>query len=109
MESSWKWGENYLPRVSKCTYLGIDFQCNGAWGANIEMVYSGRKKANQYSLLMHIWLSQGEFAPLFAHSLYLLPTVILVMCLCLCGSTQTIVDGFGAEHVVVMSRLNMIK
>ena len=25
VESSWKWGEQDLPRVSKYTYLGIDF------------------------------------------------------------------------------------
>ena len=30
---AWKWGENSLPKVCKYTYLGIDFQCNGAWDA----------------------------------------------------------------------------
>ena len=35
VEGDWKWGENSLP---KYTYLGIDFQCNGAWDAHIKRV-----------------------------------------------------------------------
>ena len=31
VEESWKWGEDVLTNVSKYTYLGIVFQCNGAW------------------------------------------------------------------------------
>ena len=41
-------GENSLPKVCKYTYLGIDFQCNGAWDAHIKrVVENGRKKVNQ--------------------------------------------------------------
>ena len=41
VEGSWKWGEDVLPNVS---YLGIDFQCNGAWDVHIKSaVDSGRK------------------------------------------------------------------
>ena len=48
VESDWKWGENSLPKVCKYTYLGIDFQCNGAWDAHIKrVVENGRKKVNQ--------------------------------------------------------------
>ena len=36
VEGDWKWGENSLPKVCKYTYLGIDFQCNGAWDAHIK-------------------------------------------------------------------------
>ena len=43
-EGDWKWGENSLPKVCKYTYLGIDFQCNGAWDAHIKrVVENGRK------------------------------------------------------------------
>ena len=31
VEGSWKWGEQDLPRVSKYTYLGINFAESGAW------------------------------------------------------------------------------
>ena len=37
------WGEHALPRVSKYTYLGIDFTSTGAWDVHI----NGRKKVNQ--------------------------------------------------------------
>ena len=48
VEGDWKWGENSLPKVCKYTYLGIDFQCNGAWDAHIKrVVENGRKKVNQ--------------------------------------------------------------
>ena len=36
VEGSWKWGEQDLPRVSKCTYLGIDFAESGAWDVHIK-------------------------------------------------------------------------
>ena len=37
-----------MPKVCKYTYLGIDFQCNGAWDAHIKrVVENGRKKVNQ--------------------------------------------------------------
>ena len=38
VKGDWKWGENSLPKVCKYTYLGIDFQCNGAWDAHIKSV-----------------------------------------------------------------------
>ena len=45
---TWKWGEYDLPMVTKYTYLGIDFACNGAWDGHIKKVLdSGRKKVNQ--------------------------------------------------------------
>ena len=45
---SWKWGQHALPKVSKYTYLGIDFECNGAWDAHVKKVIDGgRKKVNQ--------------------------------------------------------------
>ena len=31
VEGSWNWGEQALPRLSKYTYLGVDFTSNGAW------------------------------------------------------------------------------
>ena len=35
-------------KFCKYTYLGIDFQCNGAWDAHIKrVVENGRKKVNQ--------------------------------------------------------------
>ena len=34
----WKWEENNLPKLYKYTYLGIDFQFDGAWDSHIEMV-----------------------------------------------------------------------
>ena len=30
VEGSWNWGEQDLPRLSKFTYLGVDFTSNGA-------------------------------------------------------------------------------
>ena len=48
VDGSWSWGEHKLPTVSKYTYLGIDFQCNGAWDMHIKKVVdNGRKKVNQ--------------------------------------------------------------
>ena len=48
VEGSWKWGEQDLPRVSKYTYLGIDFAESGAWDVHIKkVVASGKKKVNQ--------------------------------------------------------------
>ena len=31
----WKWGDQDLPTVTKCTYLGVDFTSNGAWDVHI--------------------------------------------------------------------------
>ena len=36
VEGSLKWGEQDLLRVSKCTYLGIDFVESGAWDVHIK-------------------------------------------------------------------------
>ena len=37
-----------LPRVSKYTYLGIDFACNVAWDVHIQKVHDNcKKKVNQ--------------------------------------------------------------
>ena len=48
VEGSWKWGEQDLPRVSKYTYLGIDFAESGAWDVHKKkVVASGKKKVNQ--------------------------------------------------------------
>ena len=42
-EGSWNWGEQALPRLSKYTYLGVDFTSNGAWDEHV----NGRKKISQ--------------------------------------------------------------
>ena len=48
VDGCWRWGECNLPTVSKYTYLGIDFQCSGAWDMHIKKVVdNGRKKVNQ--------------------------------------------------------------
>ena len=49
VEGEWKWGERALPRVSKYTYLGIDFACNGAWDVHIHKVHS-----NLFSYLVYL-------------------------------------------------------
>ena len=35
VEGSWNWGEQALPRLSKYTYLGVDFTSNGAWDKHV--------------------------------------------------------------------------
>ena len=48
VDGAWKWGEHSLPRVSKYTYLGVDFTSNGAWDEHIRKVLdNGRKKVNR--------------------------------------------------------------
>ena len=42
VEGSWNWGEQALPRLSKYTYLGVDFTSNGAWDEHV--LQNGRKK-----------------------------------------------------------------
>ena len=45
VEGGWKWGEHKLPKVSKYSYLGIDFASNGAWDVHLKKVLdNGRKK-----------------------------------------------------------------
>ena len=45
VEGSWNWGEQALPRLSKYTYLGVDFTSNGAWDEHVKRVLqNGRKK-----------------------------------------------------------------
>ena len=44
VEGSWKWGQDSLPNVSKYTYLGMDFQFNGAWDAHVKRVVDSGKK-----------------------------------------------------------------
>ena len=47
-EGSWNWGEQALPRLSKYTYLGVDFTSNGAWDEHVKRVLqNGRKKISQ--------------------------------------------------------------
>ena len=46
VEGSWNWGEQALPRLSKCTYLGVDFTSNGAWDEHVKL-QNGRKKISQ--------------------------------------------------------------
>ena len=42
------WGEQALPRLSKYTYLGVDFTSNGAWDEHVKRVLqNGRKKISQ--------------------------------------------------------------
>ena len=48
VEGSWNWGEQVLPRLSKYTYLGVDFTSNGAWDKHVKRVLqNGRKKISQ--------------------------------------------------------------
>ena len=48
VEGSWNWGEQALPRLSKYTYLGVDFTSNGAWDEHVKRVLqNGRKKISQ--------------------------------------------------------------
>ena len=48
VEGVWKWGEQVLPRVSKYTYLGVDFMSNGAWDEHIKRILdNGRNKVNK--------------------------------------------------------------
>ena len=42
------WGEQALPRLSKYTYLGVDFTSNGAWDEHVKRVLqNGKKKISQ--------------------------------------------------------------
>ena len=36
VEGSWNWGEQALPRLTKYTYLGVDFTSNGAWDEHVK-------------------------------------------------------------------------
>ena len=48
VEGSWNWGEQALPRLSKYTYLGVDFTLNCAWDEHVKRVLqNGRKKISQ--------------------------------------------------------------
>ena len=38
VEGGWKWGEHTLPKVSKYSYLGIDFPSNGAWDVHLKIM-----------------------------------------------------------------------
>ena len=44
-EDGWKWGEHKLPKVSNCTYLGIDFACTGAWDVHLNRVLDKKGKS----------------------------------------------------------------
>ena len=45
VEGSWNCGEQALPRLSKYTYLGVDFTSNSAWDEHVKRVLqNGRKK-----------------------------------------------------------------
>ena len=47
VEGEWKWGEHPLPRVSKYTYIGLDF---GAWDVHIKKKVSDNCK-KKFTLL----------------------------------------------------------
>ena len=47
VEGSWNWGEQALPRLSKYTYLGVDFTSNGAWDDHEESVAEWQVKINE--------------------------------------------------------------
>ena len=36
VDGVWKWGEHVLPRVSKYTFLGVDFTNTGEWDVHIK-------------------------------------------------------------------------
>ena len=59
-----------LPRVSKYTYLGIDFAESGAWDVHMKKVVANGKKINQ----MHSVTSNRDIN-LSAHRLLLLAVV----------------------------------
>ena len=44
VEGSWNWGEQALPRLSKYTYLGVDFTSNGAWDEHVKRVLQNGRK-----------------------------------------------------------------
>ena len=71
VEGSWKWGEQDLLRVSKYTYLGIDFAESGAWDVHMKkVVASGKMKVNQ----LHSVISNRDIN-LSARTLLLLAVV----------------------------------
>ena len=48
VEGSWNWGEQAFPRLSKYTYLAVDFTSNRAWDEHVKRVLqNGRKKISQ--------------------------------------------------------------
>ena len=48
VDGAWKLGEYVLPRVSKYTYLGVDFTSTGAWDVHIKNVLdNGRRKIHE--------------------------------------------------------------
>ena len=48
VEGSWKWGQQTLLRLSKYTYLDVDFTSNGAWDEHVKRVLqNGRKTISQ--------------------------------------------------------------
>ena len=54
---AWKWKERFLPRVSKYTYLGVDFTSTGAWDEHIRKVLdNGRKMVNRIHSVNSNWL-----------------------------------------------------
>ena len=42
VEGSWNWGEQALQRLSKYTYLGVDFTSNGAWDEHVNRMAGKR-------------------------------------------------------------------
>ena len=53
VEGSWKWGEQDLLRVSKYTYLEIDFAQSGAWDVHMKkVVASGKRRLTNCVVLL---------------------------------------------------------
>ena len=68
VEGSWNWGEQALPRLSKYTYLGVDFTSNDAWDKHVKRVLqNGRKKVSQ--------VHSNRDSDLTAHRLLLISVV----------------------------------
>ena len=47
VEGSWNWGEQALPRLSKYTYLGVDFTSDGAWDeheSRVQLLFQRKKE-----------------------------------------------------------------
>ena len=62
LEGSWNWGEQALPRLSKYTYLGVDFTSKGAWDEHVKRVLqNGRKKVHSIISNRDIDLTAFDF------------------------------------------------
>ena len=63
VEGGWKWGEHKLPKLSNCSYLGIDFASNGAWDVyTFKEVNQLHSVITQYGSTVYIGMAMGGSA-----------------------------------------------